>query len=406
MQDPAGLTWMLQNTIGSKKHALALKVAAIRAAAQLGEPMLPVLTSALAKAGKPDVIAALLLGIGMLGERAKGAAEQILPLLGHSDGGVAEQAALALQHMKVGAAIEPMIILLAREGGQARLRIASALEILTGQQHGTNIAAWQGWFAKEGAAYAAGDKPLGLGKPSQHRKYDQENYYYGIPQHGKGIIYVIDCSGSMVVDKDTPKWGDPQNSRLPEPATDPANSRSEASKRELVRAIRGLSGDKTFNIIWYNHAATLFRKSMVPATPKNVEAAFAFIRGLPADSSTNIYEAMKLAFTITGRGSYDKHYGVEFDTIFLLTDGKPTLQGVGDDDPMKIIEGVRQWNPLQRVVIHTIAMGESGIDHDFMQKLASENRGEYRKILKGGKIEKGDGEPADKEPEGKEPAGK
>lgn len=292
--------------------------------------------------------------------------------------------------MKEGAAIEPMIKLIARETGQARLRIAAALEILTGKQFGTNISAWQGWFAKEGADYAANKKPLGTGRPSQHRKFD-ENNYYGIPQHGKGILYVIDCSGSMIVDKDNPRWGDPQGNRLPQPSNDPSNSRSESSKRELVRALGGLSSDQTFNIISYNHTASLFKKAMLHATPKNVKAAIEYVRNLPADSSTNIYDAMNLAFTITGRGSYDRHYDVTFDTIFLMTDGKPTLQAIGDDDPMKIIKGVRQWNALKRVVIHTIAMGNDGIDHEFMRMLAKENGGSYRKILKGGKVVK-DGE--------------
>ena len=87
---------------------------------------------------------------------------------------------------------------------------------------------------------------------------------------------------------------------------------------------------------------------------------------------------------MTGRGSFDKSYGVEFDTIFLMTDGKPTLQGVGDDDPMKIVEGARKWNSLKRVMIHTIAFGTKDIDHKFMHMLADENGGQYRIVLPDG----------------------
>ncbi|MCA8955378.1 MAG: HEAT repeat domain-containing protein [Planctomycetes bacterium] len=386
MKDPTGLTWLIENAVGNKRYGLSLKVAALRASAALGESMLPVLTTALDRADKPDVLAACIFGIANLGDKAKSATPKLIALLDHSDGGVREQAALALQHMKAPESIGPLVTLLAKERGHAQLRIAAVLEILTGQQHGRNVPAWQRWFAKEGADYTAGKKPLGLGRPSAHSEQDKKNYYYGIPQDGKSFVYIIDCSGSMVVDKDNPKFGDPGKGRDPVPANDKANSRSESSKRELILALSALSSDKRFNIIWYNHKATLFKKTMVDATPANIEAAKKFVRGLPADSSTNIYEALELAFTLTGRGSYDKHYGVDFDTIFLMTDGKPTLQGVGDDDPNKIIEGARKWNPLKRVVIHTIAMGESGIDHEFMSKLARENGGQYRKILAGGRV--------------------
>ncbi|MEE2887723.1 MAG: HEAT repeat domain-containing protein [Planctomycetota bacterium] len=386
MRTPVGPRWLLESVVGQKKYPMLLKVSAIQSATAIGESMIAPLTTILDKANKPDVLAAALFGIGIFGAKAKASAPKILPLLDHPDSGVRERAALALQHMKEGAAIEPMIKLITRESGQARLRIVAALEILTGKQFGSNISAWQGWFAREGADYAANKKPLGTGRPSQHRKFDEKNYYYGIPQQGKGIIYVIDCSGSMIVDKDRPRWGDPSGMRLPEPPDDPSNSRSEASKRELVRALTGLSSDQVFNIISYNHSATLFKKAMIHATPKNIKAATKYVRTLPADSSTNIYDAMNLAFTLTGRGSYDKHYDVAFDTIFLMTDGKPTLQGIGDDDPMNIIRGVRQWNALKRVVIHTIAMGEDGIDHRFMRMLAQENSGSYRRIMKGGKV--------------------
>ncbi len=386
MRDAAGLTWMLNNVVGSKKHGLVLKVEAIRSAAQLGERMLQEMTAALDKAKKSDELAALIFGIGILGEKAKASAPKLIELMSHGDAGVREQAALALKHMKAPGSIGPMIQLLATTNGHARKRIATVLEILTGQQHGINIGAWQSWFAAEGADYAAGKVPLGNGKASQHEEYNKKNYYYGIPQDGGSIVYIIDCSGSMVVDKDNPEWrpSDRPNHPFPIPAKDGGTSRSKATKDELIRALGVLSSDKKFNIVWYSHAATLYKKKMVQATPEKVRLAQEWVKGLPADSSTNIYDAVKMAFTLTGRGSFDKSYGVEFDTIFLMTDGKPTLQGVGDDDPMKIVEGARKWNSLKRVMIHTIAFGTKDIDHKFMHMLADENGGQYRIVLPDG----------------------
>jgi len=387
MTDTSGLTWFLENIIGSKKYGLALKVEAIRASANQGAQMISAMIAGLDKAKKPDEIAALILGLGVLKEQAKAATPKLIELLQSEDPGVREQAALALQHMKAPESIAPMIQLVAREDGLARKRIAAVLEILTGEQHGTNVAAWQQWFAEKGADYTAGKVPLGNGKPSTHEEYNKKNYYYGIPQDGKSILYIIDCSGSMVLDKDNPEWTPnaqfPDNP-IPKPAADKKNSRSEASKRELSRALEQLPSNKTFNIVWYNHAATAFKKKMVLATPDNVKAAQKWLEGLPAYSSTNIYDAVKMAFTFAGRGAFDSAYDVQFEQIFLMTDGKPTLQGVGDDDPDKIVEGARKWNSVKRVQIHTIAFGTKDIDHDFMRDLAKENGGEYRIVLPDG----------------------
>jgi hypothetical protein len=387
MTDRSGLTWFLENTVGSKKYGLALKVEAIRSAANQGAQMISAMISALDKAKKPDEVAALIFGLAMLKDEAKSITPKLIELLDSDDAGVREQAALALVHMKAPESIEPLIRLLAREDGLARKRVSAVLEILTGEQHGTNVAAWQRWFADKGADYAAGKVPLGNGTPSKHEEYNKKNYYYGIPQDGKSIIYIIDCSGSMVLDKDDPQWeanAQRPDNPIPIPARDKNNSRGEASKQELSQALEQLNSKKTFNIIWYNHAATAFKKKMVPATPENIKAAQKWLKTLPAYSSTNIYDALKMAFTFAGRGAFDSAYAVNFEQIFLMTDGKPTLQGVGDDDPMKIVEGARKWNSMKRVQIHTIAFGKEYIDHNFMHMLAEENGGEYRIVLPDG----------------------
>jgi Mg-chelatase subunit ChlD len=59
------------------------------------------------------------------------------------------------------------------------------------------------------------------------------------------------------------------------------------------------------------------------------------------------------------------------DTIFFLSDGRPT---VGDYvDPQDVAREVRELNQLRKVVIHTIAIGE--FQKDFMKVLAEQNGG-------------------------------
>ena len=68
----------------------------------------------------------------------------------------------------------------------------------------------------------------------------------------------------------------------------------------------------------------------------------------------------------TADASYTK---VEADTVFFLSDGRPTI---GDYvDPDDILREIKSLNDLRRVVIHTIAIGE--FQKDFMERLAAQN---------------------------------
>ena len=75
----------------------------------------------------------------------------------------------------------------------------------------------------------------------------------------------------------------------------------------------------------------------------------------------------------TGTASETKDYKVDVDTIFFLSDGRPT---VGEFvDPDDILREVKSVNELRKVVIHTIAIGE--FQKDFMKRLAEENGGVF-----------------------------
>ena len=66
--------------------------------------------------------------------------------------------------------------------------------------------------------------------------------------------------------------------------------------------------------------------------------------------------------------------------LFLLTDGEPTvspaagLDAIEFDDPGAIRAAVRRWNAFDRVVVHTIAMGDE-TENELMPGLASDNGG-------------------------------
>jgi hypothetical protein len=378
--NPGGTNLLLGSSLGDKKLPFAFKLAVTRRASTLGDEMMAPLGVALNKARQPPEIAAVVEAIGTFGAKAKPLADKIIPLLGHADGGVRELSALALSQIAVPGAIEPMIKLLARESGLAKQRVAKALEVLTRQQFGLRVGAWQQWFAAEGAAYANGSKELGGGKPSSERVANKKSSaYYGIKQDGKAILYILDCSGSMAASIQNPRFEDPRTKTRPLPARSGEVSRMDACREKLSGALGKLTSDQRFNIIWYSFESHLYKKKMQQASPKNVKAAQRFLKTLQPDGATNIYDTMQLAFQATGRGTYDRSYSVDCDMMFLLTDGKPTLAGTSDGFDMveSILVGVRKWNALKRVVIHTIGIGEQ-LNTKFLGTLAKENGGAFR----------------------------
>ena len=368
-----GVLWLLKRVCGDKKAELPLRLAAAKAVGASAGEVLDELAAALARARQPAEQIVLLDAIALAGEPAKAHATPVLELLGNKEPAVAERAALALAKLAVPEAVGPMIDLLARSSGQMRLRVVAALEVLTGEQFGDNVGAWQAWFQAEGAALAAGGRELGKGVPS-NRKTTNENYYFGIPQEqSDAILYVIDCSDSMKAPV-----------RLDTGVTTAGGvvkemTRLEACQVELIRALGKLRPTQKFAILWYNDLPHWWEPKMQLATKQTVEKAQDFVASLKHASSTNIHDSLELGFSLVGRGAHDKYYGVELDTIFLLTDGSPTRPDGSLDSTEKILVGVRAWNPLKRVTIHCIAIGKD-LNAPFLRQLASENGGEFKQF--------------------------
>jgi hypothetical protein len=356
--------WLLQRAVPNKKLPLPLKLAAAKAlgatAGEIGED----LANALTRTKETDEQVVLLDALGQAGRAAQAFATPALALLASKEEVVAERAALALAKLAVADAIGPMIELLARLDGQTRIRVGGALEVLTGQQFGIHVASWQAWFQAEGAAFAASGK---AGTGSRSKPKGSDKYYFGIPQdQSHSILYVIDCSGSMTA-------------KVQLPGTQRETTRIEASKAELVRALEKLKPDQKFAILWYNHEPHFWEPKLQLASKEAVTRAQAFVKTLQAAGSTNIFESLERGFGLVGRGARDKYYGMELDTIFLMTDGSPTRPDGQLDSTDKILAGVRAWNPLQRVTIHCIAIGKD-LNVQFLRQLAEENGGEFKQF--------------------------
>jgi hypothetical protein len=368
------LLFLLAKVLPGKKQPLPLRLAAARAIGGGAAAVLPEVAAALERAREPEEQLALIDALGIAGKDAQAHATPVIALLQAKDEAVRERAALALAKIAVPEAVGPMLQLLAAAEGQTKLRIAAALEVLTGQQFGSNVGAWQSWWQAEGAAVRGGQQPLGGGTPS-HRKETDRNYYFGIPQdQSSSILYVIDCSGSMTAPIKLKTGGATAGGGVGKETT-----RLEGCKQELIRALGLLNEKQKFAILYYNDLPHFWQPKLQFAEKAVVEQAQAFVRTLQPASSTNIHDSLEQGFKLVGRGVRDKYYGVELDTIFLLTDGSPTTTDGKPDSTEKIILAVRTWNPLQRVTIHTIGIGGE-LNDQFLGQLARENGGEYKKF--------------------------
>ncbi len=358
--------YLLKKVTGNKKADLPLRLAAGRAIGAASSEVIEELATAVSRARKAPEQIVLLDAMALAGEAARVHATPVIELLSSNEDAVAERAALALAKIAVPEAVGPMITLLSRSTGQMKLRVAAALEVLTGEQHGDNIGAWNAWWKAEGPGFRSSGRALGGGTPS-HRKKTNDNYYFGIPQaDSKSILYVIDCSGSMRAPVKM-KGGTGDTTRM------------EACKTELIRGLGKLQPTQSFAIIWYNDLPHFWEEKMLPASAANVERAQEFVRGLTHASSTNIHDSLEVGFGLAGRGVHDKYYGTELDTIFLLTDGSPTKPDGSLDSTEKILVAVRAWNPLKRITIHAIAIGQN-LNEGFLRQLASENGGEFKRF--------------------------
>lgn len=319
---------------------------------------------------------------------------------------VRDSATKALTLVRSKAAVEPLILRLAVEEGRLVPEMAEALANLTGKEFGEEVAKWNAWWAEnkstyvlptlEAIAYLRGHREAatGDGKPKFSKSGVRE--FAKIETPSKSIMFVIDVSGSMeseVTEKE--RFSD---------GNYPSYQRIDIVKTELIHTIDHLEPFVNFNIVAFATKVDPWKQKLVTANVLNKSAAKDWIKGLTAIGGsskedlaqaglvssanlemgkTNTYGALMAALNVK-TGSKDgprtgaapaetKDYKVDVDTIFFLSDGRPT---VGDFvDPDDILREVKSANELRKCVIHTIAIGE--FQKDFMKKIAEQNNGVF-----------------------------
>ncbi|HLG42716.1 MAG TPA: HEAT repeat domain-containing protein, partial [Planctomycetota bacterium] len=279
-------------------------------------------------------------------------------------------------------AVPGLIEALKGADGRIKAEINRVLAKLTGVDKGGDPAAWSSWWEQNRGAVERGEY-----KPSPSEAADnkaKQTTFYGIPIESKRLVFVIDKSGSMVEPSDwkadggyigTGSDGKPVHDK-------PEGTRKiDIAKFELRMAIRGLPEDTLFTIVSFADNTAGWKETLVPANKKNKEEAIAWVNALDPSGGTNTFEALRSGFAVQGPpGDKKKEQGA--DTLFFLTDGRPSVGEI--TDTAQILAKAAEWNATRKIKINTIAVGKEnlektpeggGVDPEFLKQLAEAHRG-------------------------------
>jgi HEAT repeat protein len=309
-----------------------------------------------------------------------------------------------LRTVRTAAAIEPLIELFERaESGKLLEEIWPTLVAITDEPFNAEARPWREWWTRvqAGGGYQlltreelAKRRAARQQANAQYTVPKVETTFMGVETSSRNIVFVIDVSGSMeeiVVNREAfRERGFTDFQKLA------------VVKEELRRSVETLGDNVRFNIHAFATKTYPWKDRLVPANTLNRRAAMAWISELKpiggqlaADrasaglrSSSGLEDGRTNAFAglLAGLGveadpqkrgpvtaaATDAKEG-EGDTMFFLTDGKPTVGEVVDTED--ILVTIRELNRFRKVTIHTIAIGD--FTSSFLKQLAEQNGGVF-----------------------------
>jgi len=280
----------------------------------------------------------------------------------------------ALRNYRRKDVIEPIIEAMQSESGTLVEEMSQTLRIIADEAL-DEPADWKNWWNSKKASFEVPEETgqdstqtARPGKPPEVRTVAPSPIYGRIKS--KNVIFVVDTSRSMMIEG---AWGEDRKKM----------SRLEIVKIELKKVLDTQIGkDCSFNIITFAQEVKPWKTQPVKGSQENIQSAKRFVDSLKPEGLTYTYGALTEALN-----------NRDADTIYFLSDGEPTYppDKVDEIDRTSILGKMRSLNRFRNVTIHTIAflVGEGkdfAIDEnktlcaEFMEKLAKETQGTYKKI--------------------------
>lgn len=289
---------------------------------------------------------------------------------------VRASAADALATLRDKKGIGPLIQRLAVEDeGRLRTDISKALKSLTGKDYRTNATLWQRWWKDAEKDFVIPELGTAI-EASANAEETVGVTFFGIRTESQRVLFVLDLSGSMefsMVPRKNPD-DDLGRGREPDRPKEGEQSRLQAAKQDLKKAMGGLQDDAVFNVIFYASDVWSWQDDLVKMDPDTRSEITEVVDELEAVGGTNIYGALESAFAMAGVKEGKEWTKPLVDTIFLLSDGKPSV-GISVD-PDEILAMVREANQNAGITIHTIGLSGAQ-DAYLLRSLAEQNGGDY-----------------------------
>lgn len=255
-------------------------------------------------------------------------AEALAQLIDDEHGSVRREAIASARRRRIQAAIPHLIGRLEQDGPALRELAAQALRELSGLDLGPDRARWLVWWQTEGESFVLPEREFALAQESLRRERrasvpTQSPSLFGLPFAADRVVFVLDLSGSMQT------FG-----------------RLERMQRELYAALDQMPDGALFNLIFFGDAAVSGGEQLLRMEPRTREWARRNVARARELGGTNLHAALRAAFRMD-----------EVETIFVLSDGEPTVGVTGLSD---ILRDVRRWNELRGIRVDTVSIGWDG----------------------------------------------
>lgn len=299
--------------------------------------------------------------VALLELRTQDAVDKLHHLLADPDWRVRSEALQQVGNLHQSQSLPFLIERLRLESGRLKRDVGVVLRLLTGLDHGYNVARWDEWYRAEGDEFDLPSYADALLAEEARKQRHDENItvatFYGLEVVSERVAFALDISGSMNA---------PAGSRgRTSTQRNTSITRLTVAKQELERALRRISPGVQFNLFFFGSRIRPWKPELVAKDEELLEEALEFSRGQRQGGGTNIYDALMAAFA-DGR----------VDTIYLLSDGDPSAGSI--IDPGLIRERIARYNRARKVQIHCISIGKPS---PFLRQLARENGGVYTESL-------------------------
>lgn len=257
------------------------------------------------------------------------------------------------------AAVPVLIEFLARDDlGRLREDACRALRSLTGETHGPYHQPWADWWEEARATFDPPRRPAALAAlvapPTGVT-------FYGISSFSERVILVVDVSGSM-------------GERGTSAGRLARERKIDVARRELAAALDGLDERRArFGVVLFERGVRRFGGGLARADATSRAAVRAWVAAREPSGETNLFDALREAFRLASGLDGPLPPAGGADTVFLLTDGKPTTGGVVSPD--RILDAVQRWNRAARLTVHCVGVGAH--DAALLEALATMTGGQY-----------------------------